>query len=71
MKARRRFELYRGDRVAFITAKYCMHSGKSETNVYWRTMDYPDEFANGYHVMLDTDELATVRWDQVKALFLS
>ena len=28
-------------------------------------MDYPDEWANGYHVMLDSEELVTVRWDQV------
>ena len=39
-----------------------------EGNVYQRTVDYPDEFANGYHVMLDTEELVKVRWNQVEAL---
>ena len=33
--------------------------------MYQKTVDYPDEWANGYHVMLDTKELVTVRWDQV------
>ena len=36
-----------------------------ESNVYQQTVDYPDELANGYHVMLDTEELVTVRWEQV------
>ena len=38
-----------------------------EDNVYQKTMDYPDEWANGYHTMLDTEELVTVRADQVEA----
>ena len=38
-----------------------------ESNVYQKTVDYPDEWANGYHVMLDSKELVTVRWDQVEA----
>ena len=32
-----------------------------------KTVDYPEEWSNGYHVMLDTEELVTVRWDQVEA----
>ena len=35
-------------------------------NVYQRTVDYPEEFANGYHIMLDTEVLITVRADQVE-----
>ena len=35
--------------------------------MYQKTVDYPEEWANGYHVMLDTVELVTVRWDQVEA----
>jgi hypothetical protein len=34
--------------------------------VYQKTVDYPDGWANGYHVMLDSEELVTVRWDQVE-----
>ena len=41
--------------------------GTIESNVFQRTVDYPDEFANGHHVMLDTEELVTVRWDRVEA----
>ena len=55
----------RGDRVIIITGKYAGHTGTIESNVYQRTADYTDEFANGYHVMLDTEELVTVRWEQV------
>ncbi len=31
-------------------------------------MDYPDERANGHHVMLDSQELVTVRADQANGL---
>jgi hypothetical protein len=31
-----------------------------------KTVDYFDECANGYHVMLDSEELVTVRWNQVE-----
>lgn len=50
------------------TGKYAGQTGIIDSNVYQRTVDYPDEWANGYHVMLDTDELVTVRWDQVEAM---
>ena len=55
----------RGDRVRITTGKYAGHTGTVDGNVFQRTVDYPDELANGYHVMLDTGELVTVRWDQV------
>ena len=35
-------------------------------NVYQRTADYSDEWYNGFHVMLDTEKLVTVRWEQVE-----
>ncbi|MDA1129499.1 MAG: KOW motif-containing protein, partial [Chloroflexi bacterium] len=60
----------RGDRVKIITGKYAGNTGTVESNVYQRTVDYPDESANGYHVMLDTEELVTVRWGQVAGLGL-
>ena len=55
----------RGDRVKITTGKYAGHTGTIESNVYQRTVDYPDEFHNGHHVMLDTGELVTVRWERV------
>ena len=36
--------------------------------MYQRTVDYPDELADGFHVMLDTEELVTVGWEQVEGL---
>ena len=31
-----------------------------------RTVDFSGEHDNGYHVMLDTEELVPVRWDQIE-----
>lgn len=50
------------------TGKYAGLQGTVEANVHQKTVDYPGEWANGYHVMLDTEELATIRSDQVKSL---
>ncbi len=60
----------RGDRVTITNGKYAGHTGTVESNVFQRTVDYPDEWANGHHVMLDTEEFVTVRHDQVKALLI-
>ncbi len=58
----------RGDRVRITTGKFAGHLGTIEANVYQRTVDYPDEWANGFHVMLDSGVLVTVRWEQVERL---
>ena len=55
----------RGDRVRITTGKYAGYTGTVESNVYQRSVDYPDEWYNGFHVLLDNVELATVRWEQV------
>ena len=57
-----------GDRVTITTGKYAGRTGTVDSNVFQRTVDYPDELANGYHVMLDTEELVTVRCDQVQTI---
>ena len=36
------------------------------SNVHQRTVNYPDELANGFHIMLDIGKLVTVRWKQVE-----
>ena len=56
----------RGNRVTITTGKYAGWKGTIESKVFQKTVDYPDEWSNGYHVMLDTEELVTVRWDQVE-----
>ena len=57
----------RRDRVTITSGKYPGHTSTVESNVYQRTVDYPDEWFNGHHVMLDTEKLVTVRWEQVEA----
>ena len=55
----------RGDRVRITTGKYAGHQGTVESNVYQRTVDYPDEFATG---TTSCWELVTVRWDQAASI---
>jgi len=45
--------------------KYAGYRGTIASDVFQRTVDYPEDLANGHHVMLDTEELVTVRCDQV------
>lgn len=54
----------RGDRAVITTGKYAGHRGTLEVNVYQKTADYPEELTNGYHIMLDSEELATMRRDK-------
>ena len=58
----------RGDLVVLTMGKYAGHSGTVESNMYQRTVDYPDEWFNGFHVMLDAGVLVTVRWEQMARL---
>ena len=57
----------RGDRVKITSERYAGRSGTVESNVFQMSVDYPDEQAEGFHVILDTEELVTVRWDQGEA----
>ena len=45
----------RGDRVKITSGKYAGHTGTVESNVYQRTVDHPDEWHNGFHLMLDSE----------------
>ncbi len=54
--------------MRITTGKYAGQSGTVESNVYQRTVDYPDEWDNGFHVMLDSGVLVTVRWEQVETI---
>ena len=58
----------RGDRVTITTGKFAGHTGTVESNVYQKSVDYPNDLSNGFQVMLDSEELVTVRWDQVGQL---
>ena len=54
--------------MTITSGKYVGQTGTVDSNVFQRTVDYPDDLSNGYHVMLDTEELVTVRWDQGETL---
>ena len=56
----------RGDLVVIVSGRYEGHQGVVDSAVFQRTVDYPDEFAPGYHVVLEDGTVVTVRWDQVK-----
>ena len=51
--------------MRITTGKYAGHLGTVESNVHQRTVDCPEDLHNGFHVMLDTEELVT-RWNQVE-----
>ena len=57
------YRFKRGDRVAITTGRYQSCTGFVDSAVFQRTVDQPDEYAPGYHVVLDNGEVVTVRWD--------
>ena len=59
------YRFKRGDRVAIISGRYAGRRGVVDSAVFQTTVDWPEEFAPGYHVVLDTGRVVTVRWDQV------
>ena len=63
------YRFKRGDRVAIISGRHEGATGVVESGVFQGTVDYPDEFAPAYHVVLDDARVATVRWDQVGGAF--
>ena len=46
------------------SGKYTGCLGVVESNVFQEN-DYPDEYSPGYDVVLDSEEVVTVRWDQL------
>jgi hypothetical protein len=41
--------------LIIISGMYEGHRGTVEANVYQKSVDYPDKWLNGYHVMLGTE----------------
>lgn len=60
------YRFKRGDRVTILSGKYAGANGTVDSCAFQRTVDYPDEYAPGYHVVLDDGTVVTARWDQVK-----
>ena len=61
------YRFIRGDRVISTTGRYQGCTGFVDSAVFQRTVDQPDEYSPGYHVVLDNGEVVTVRWDQVRS----
>jgi len=62
------YRFKRGDRMTITSGRYKGTVDAVDSAVFQRTADYPDEFAPGYHVVLDGGQMVTVRWDQVAAI---
>ena len=58
----------RGNMVKITTGKYVGHTGTVKANVHQRTVDWPEDFYDGFHLILDNEELVTVRWEQVEQI---
>ena len=59
------YRFKRGDAVTIISGSHRGYTGVVDSAVFQRTVDAPDEYAPGYHVLLDTGPVVTVRWDQL------
>jgi hypothetical protein len=62
------YRFKRGDSVTIIWGRYAGATGVVDSAVFQRTVDFADDYAPGYHVVLDTGPVITVRWDQVARL---
>ena len=49
-----------------ISGRYAGRTGTVDANVFQRTVDYPEEFAAGFHLVLDDETWVTVRRAQVE-----
>lgn len=61
------YKYRRGQRITIRSGRYTGISGAVDSAVFQRTADYPEEFAPGYHVVLDGGKVVTVRWDQIES----
>ena len=62
------YRFNRGEAVTIISGCYKGYQGVVDSAVFQRTVDHPDEFSPGYHLILDTGPMVTVRWDYVQRL---
>ena len=54
-----------GDHVRIQLGRYAGLMDIVESAVFQRTVDYPNEYAAGYHVVLEDVRVVSVRWDRV------
>lgn len=55
----------RGDPVGIKWGQYQSLTGVVDSAVFQKTVDFPDDYSAGYHVVLEDEKVVTVRWDQV------
>ena len=55
----------RRDLVTITSGRYKGSTGIVESAAFQRTVDYPDEYSPGYHVVLNIWVVIAVRWDLV------
>ena len=62
------YRFKRGDRVYILWGRYKGTTGVIDSAVSQRTVDFPDEYAPGFHIVLDGEprKVVTVRFDQVE-----
>ena len=62
------YHFKRGDRVRIQRGRYRGLAGVVDSAVFQKTVDYPDEYAAGYHVVLEDERVVAVRWDQLSSI---
>ena len=60
------YRFKRGDRVVIIYGKFAGATGIVDSRVFQKTVDFPDDYSPGFHVVLADERVVTVRWDQVR-----
>ena len=58
--------LTRGTRIRIISGSHRGQTGTVEAAVFQKTVDYPDDYAMGFHITLDDGTWVTVRVEQVE-----
>ena len=60
------YRFKRGDLVTVVSGRFKGHTGVVDSAVFQQTVDYPDDYSPGYHVILADERVVTLRWDQVR-----
>ena len=48
--------------MTIVSGRYQECTGVVESSVFQRTVDYPEEYSDVYHVILDLGPVVTARW---------
>jgi len=51
--------------VRILRGHYASAVGAVDGAVFQKTVDFPEEYAAGYRVVLEDERVVTARWDQV------